>query len=168
MNAISRVESAPRPLESEARNAPPTCVSFGSVAVFPRTRELRVNGRPIEISQYALEILIALIEADGQVVSKSDLFKRLWAKRVVEESNLRVHICNLRKALGQDATALRTVPNSGYCIAAALQVSHGEEAPPATTAVVIVVDKHEDVRAALDTLFRSGRVISPGGWPVLR
>ena len=39
---------------------------------------------------------------------------------------------------------------------------------PATTAVVIVVDKHEDVRAALDTLFRSGRVISPGGWPVLR
>ena len=172
MNAIIRVESEPRKVGSESKDVAPKCVRFGRAAVFPRTRELYVNGQPVEISEYALEILLMLIEADGQVVSKSDLFKRLWPKRIVEESNLRVHICNLRKVLAQDAASLRTVPNSGYRITAPLWVAHGEEsdpASPAATAVVIIVEKNEEVKAALDLLFRSGRVIAHGGWlPALR
>jgi len=95
-------------------------IAFGDVVVCPRTRELRVSGQPVEISHFAFEILLMLIEADGRIVSKKDLFRRLWPSTCVVETNLRVHMYKLRRALGNDARAIKTAPNRGYWLAAPL------------------------------------------------
>jgi DNA-binding winged helix-turn-helix (wHTH) protein len=53
-----------------------------------------------------VEILLALIEADGQIVSTKELFRRLWPRTCVAETNLRVHMYKLRRALGDNASAI--------------------------------------------------------------
>jgi len=79
-------------MASSTDSAGSFCVRFSDVIVYPRARELHVNGKPVEINNCAFEILLMLIEADGQIVSKRDLFRRLWPRTCVAETNLRVHM----------------------------------------------------------------------------
>ncbi|WP_116489720.1 winged helix-turn-helix domain-containing protein [Caulobacter radicis] len=63
------------------------------------------------IGSRALDILLALIDADGDLLSKDQLLARVWADVVVDESTLRVHIAGLRKALGDGRDGARYVLN---------------------------------------------------------
>jgi len=65
-----------------------------------------------------MDLLIALVERVGEVVSRRELMRRAWPDLVVEEANLRVHIGSLRKALGEGESGDRYVANvagRGYC-----------------------------------------------------
>jgi len=42
---------------------------------------------------------MALIEANGAVVSKDELIRRVWPGRIIEEGNLRAQIRALRMVL---------------------------------------------------------------------
>jgi predicted ATPase len=53
-----------------------------------------------------------LVEQRERVVTKSELLDRVWPGLVVEESNLPVHVSNLRKLLGPGA--ITTIPGRGY------------------------------------------------------
>ncbi|WP_136623722.1 ATP-binding protein [Bradyrhizobium centrolobii] len=79
---------------------------------------------PVAIGSRALDILIALVERAGEVVSRRELVGRVWPDVVVEEANLRVHIAGLRRALGdgQDgARYIANVPGRGYCFVASVE-----------------------------------------------
>ncbi|MBR0816629.1 winged helix-turn-helix domain-containing protein [Bradyrhizobium liaoningense] len=67
----------------------------------------------------ALDLLIALVQRAGEVVNRRELIKRVWPDLVVEEANLRVHISNLRRALGDGYIA--SVAGRGYCFAASVR-----------------------------------------------
>ena len=74
-----------------------------------------VTGRYASV--VALDILVALIERAGQTVGKDELIARAWPDTTVEEASLRVHICALRKTLGDGRTGNRyivNVPGRGY------------------------------------------------------
>jgi predicted ATPase/DNA-binding winged helix-turn-helix (wHTH) protein len=65
----------------------------------------------------ALDILIVLVEAAGQVVARDELMARVWRKVVVDEGSLRVHVAALRRALGDDGEVRRYIvnaPGRGY------------------------------------------------------
>ena len=89
-------------------------VEFGRFTVLPLRRELLSDGVPIELGGRAFDVLMALIEANGTVLSKDDLIGRVWPGRVVEENNLQVQIAALRKALAGDRGLVRTVAGRGY------------------------------------------------------
>src|SRR6185295_422487 len=90
----------------------------------------------------ALDILIVLISAPNEVVSKKDLLARVWPDVIVEEGSLRFHMISLRKALGdgQDgARYITTLPGRGYCFVAPVVRpgdSEGGDPHPAATAPV--------------------------------
>ena len=67
-------------------------ISFGSFRVSPQRRELLASGRQIKLGRRAFDVLMALIEARGAVVTKDALMARVWPDRVVEDNNLQVHI----------------------------------------------------------------------------
>jgi predicted ATPase/DNA-binding winged helix-turn-helix (wHTH) protein len=94
---------------------PDTCgyeiLCFGRFRLDPVKHELCEGGKPARLGSRALEILIALAERSGQVVSKNELLARVWPKSVVQESTLRVHIAALRKALGDGEYGTRYVEN---------------------------------------------------------
>lgn len=69
----------------------------------PRQRALLHNGKPVKVGARAMEILIALAERPGELVSKNELLERVWPNQQIEEAALRVHLSALRRLLGTDA-----------------------------------------------------------------
>ncbi|SHG58251.1 ATP-binding protein [Bradyrhizobium erythrophlei] len=92
----------------------PASVGFRRYRVLPHRREMIADGKPIKLGGRAFDILMALIEARGAVVTKDALTKQVWSGRVVEENNLQSHISALRAALGPDRDLIRTVSGRGY------------------------------------------------------
>lgn len=94
---------------------------FGPFRLSPSTRALERDGVPLALGDRALDILIALIERSGQIVSHKELMARVWRGLVVSPGNLRVHMSALRKALGDGQGGVRYIENvtgQGYCFVA--------------------------------------------------
>src|ERR1700675_1345419 len=92
----------------------PAAIEFGRFRVLPQRRELLAEGRPAEIGGRAFDVLMALIEASGAVLSKDALMNRVWPDRVVEENSLQAQIAALRRAFGADRGLIRTIAGRGY------------------------------------------------------
>jgi len=93
-------------------------LSFGPFNLFVSERLLTRDGVPLDLGARALDILIALISARNEVLSKNDLMSRVWPDVTVEEGSLRFHMASLRKALGDGKDGARyitTVAGRGYC-----------------------------------------------------
>lgn len=88
--------------------------AFGRCQVSVQRRELLRDGRPVNLGGRAFDILIALIEGRGEVVTKDDLLLRAWPGRIVEENTLEAQVSALRRALGDDRIVIRTVAGRGY------------------------------------------------------
>jgi predicted ATPase/DNA-binding winged helix-turn-helix (wHTH) protein len=84
---------------------------FGSFQLLPRQRLLLDAGKRVPIGSRALDILMLLIERAGEVVTKEEIMTHAWPRTIVEETNLRVHIAGLRRALGDDQTTGRYLSN---------------------------------------------------------
>jgi TolB-like protein len=78
---------------------------------------LACDGAPVELKRKAFEVLCALAQAGGALVTKDELLARVWPHETVEENNLQVHVSALRKVLQRhaaDTVHLVTVPGKGY------------------------------------------------------
>jgi predicted ATPase/DNA-binding winged helix-turn-helix (wHTH) protein/tetratricopeptide (TPR) repeat protein len=90
---------------------------FDTFELLPVERRLVVGGVPVAIGTRAFDVLVALAERAGKLVSKQELLDLAWPGLVVEENNLQVQITTLRKLLGPQAIA--TIPGRGYRLAMA-------------------------------------------------
>src|SRR5437667_7529183 len=88
----------------------PAIIEFGRFRILPHRREFLADGQPIHLGGRTFDVLMALIEGQGAVVSKDALMERVWPNRVVEESSLHVQISALRNAFGADRNLIRTIP----------------------------------------------------------
>ncbi|WP_338764483.1 winged helix-turn-helix domain-containing protein [Massilia sp. METH4] len=95
-------------------------VAFGAFRLVPHERALYRDGLPVRLSGRAFDLLLALVERAGTVVSKDELIARIWPHAAVEEGNLRVHVNALRKALGNDRPYVENVVGRGYSFVAPL------------------------------------------------
>jgi len=89
-------------------------VAFGRFLVLPHRRELLADGQPVKLGGRAFDVLLALIEARGAVITKDALMTRVWPDRIVEDNALQSQISALRMALGADRDLVRTVSGRGY------------------------------------------------------
>lgn len=93
--------------------------------MFPLQRRLTREDQPVRIGSRAFEILVALIERAGELVTKDELIARVWPNTFVAETNLAVQIAGLRRALGDGAGQSRYVSNTpgrGYRFVAPVTV----------------------------------------------
>ena len=91
----------------------------------------------VRLGSRAIEILKALTEQPGEMVSKTDLIARVWPNTFVDENTLRVHIAGLRRALGDGQPGRRylaNVPGRGYRFVAPVNIS--ADAKPLRTIAV--------------------------------
>ena len=77
-----------------------------------------------------IDVLLVLLEAGGDLVTKEELLARAWPGIVVEESNIQVQISALRKVLGKDRNLIVTVPLRGYRFTGEVRAVPGEESGP--------------------------------------
>jgi predicted ATPase/DNA-binding winged helix-turn-helix (wHTH) protein len=87
---------------------------FGRFRLMLHSRELLAGGVPLALGNRALDVLFALIEARGELVTKDELLSRVWPNTIVEENNLQFQVSTLRKVLGDDRDFIRTVSGRGY------------------------------------------------------
>jgi len=95
--------------------------SFGPFSLFAAEQLLKKGDEPISLGGRAFDILIALVERPGEVVTHKELISTAWPNVVVTEDNLRFQIASLRKALGDGRDGARYVSNvagRGYCFVA--------------------------------------------------
>lgn len=87
--------------------------ALGRFALVPG-RQLLLNGEPVALGVKPLNILSVLVAANGNLVTKDELIEQTWPGLVVEENALQAHISAIRKALGENASWIVTVPGRGY------------------------------------------------------
>src|SRR5246127_2904480 len=121
---------------SDQRNPEPKDVlSFGPFSLFAAERLLKKGDEPIRIGGRALDILIALAERPGEVVTRKELISTVWPDVTVEEANLRFQMAALRKALGDGRDGARYVSNiagRGYCFVAPVTRASTRQPVPVT------------------------------------
>jgi phospholipid transport system substrate-binding protein len=118
-----RWSTGSQPARLPSNEAGDAALEFGRFRVLPRRRQLLADGVSVEVGSRAFDLLLALIEADGSLVTKDELLHRGWPSFVVTEDNLKVQICKLRKALGEDRDVIRTEFGRGYRFTAKIRVT---------------------------------------------
>src|SRR6266446_2137681 len=103
-----------RPHLVDLTSETPAIIEFGRFRVLPRRRELLADNRPIHLGGRTFDVLMALIEGQGVIVSKEALTGRVWPNLIVAESSLHVQISALRNAFGADRDLIRTISGRGY------------------------------------------------------
>lgn len=169
------------PAENAASPSDPAfdrALNFGPFTLDPARKLLLDDGCVVRLGGRALDLLIALVERAGDVVSHDELFAQVWPRTVVEESSLRVHMSSLRKALGDGLDGRRyiaSLPGRGYRFVMDVTQTRGASAPAApvvpTTPCLLpsrlsgIVGREQELAALAAKLERSRLVtlVAPGG-----
>jgi DNA-binding winged helix-turn-helix (wHTH) protein len=109
------------PCHIGVKSAAQASLGFGRFRVLLRQRQLLADELPVELGTRAFDLLLALLESDGSLVTKEQLLARVWPRIAVAEDNVKVHVSALRKALGEDRDFIRTEFGRGYRFTAAVQ-----------------------------------------------
>src|SRR6201993_4679583 len=162
------------------RNVQPGDVlSFGPFSLFLAGRSLKRAAETVPLGGRALDVLIALTERAGEVVGYAELISIAWPNVTVDESNLRVQIATLRKALSDGERGARYITNvtgRGYCFVAPVSRStgrltvadgnsDGEQLRKLPPRLARMVGREEAVRAVSEQLAaeRFVSIVGPGG-----
>ncbi len=109
-------------------------------------RRLLLDGKTVSLNPKAFDLLSVLIEHNGELLTKEDLFRLVWDDQIVEESNLTVNMSAIRKALGERASNPRyitTVSGRGYYFTANLKESADENLVIESRTVARIVVEHD-------------------------
>lgn len=106
-------------------------ISFANFRLDRAGRLLLKDDEPVRIGSRALDLLIALVDRAGDVVSRHELLDLVWRGVVVDEAGVRVHMASLRRALGDGQDGARYIVNiagRGYSFVAPI-TRHGADRP---------------------------------------
>jgi predicted ATPase/DNA-binding winged helix-turn-helix (wHTH) protein len=126
-------------------------------------RGLFADGGIVSISAKALDILTVLVEARGHLVTKDELLAQVWPGLVVEEHNIQVHVSALRKALGDDAGWIVTLPKRGYRFAGPLSEMPAAASRPSLPQPLGRLFGREEDLATIRSLFDRSRLVTVVG-----
>jgi len=90
-------------------------LEVNGVALDPGSREVRENGRRVEVTTFEFDILEALMRSAGRVLSRDALMETLYNRKATPfDRSIDMHISHLRKKLERDRTLIKTVRGVGY------------------------------------------------------
>lgn len=98
-----------------APTAPP--LAFGALVVDAGAHQVSVGGEPVTLTPKEFDLLRALAEAQGRVLSREFLLDRVWGytrSGEIESRTVDVHVRRLRMKLGAEGMRIRTVKSVGY------------------------------------------------------
>lgn len=94
-------------------------LTLGDLVVDRDRYEVRIATRPVTLTPTSFRLLVALLEADGRVISRDGLLDAIYGRddEMVMDRTIDAHIKRLRTQLGDDAEQPRyiaTVRGAGY------------------------------------------------------
>src|SRR5260370_10083180 len=153
-------------------------ISFGPYRLLAAQRLLLEGDTPVRLGSRAFDTLAALVGRAGEAVGKEELIARVWPQTFVEESNLKIQVSALRRAIGDGQDGRRyvvTVPGRGYNFVAPVSVEELARAAPSPTitpaevhnlplAVTRMIGREEAVATLVSRLSRERllTILGPG------
>ncbi len=103
-------------------------VHFGPFLLDQQRQEVTQDGAKLKLQGKVYQILVALLEKPGEVVTREELRMRLWPAdtHVNYDANVNTTVNKLRQALGdssENPLYIETIPRKGYCLLVRSDVS---------------------------------------------
>lgn len=90
-------------------------VEFGDVSVDIPRHEVKVKGKPIELTATEFKLVTVLMQRRGRVQSRDQLLRDVWEyDTLIDTRTVDTHVRRLREKLGVAAKYLDTVRGVGY------------------------------------------------------
>ena len=65
-------------------------------------KQILVDGTPVKLTSLEFKLLTYLIQNEGRVISKQELFEKVWTDKFTGDGTLNVHIRKIREAIERD------------------------------------------------------------------
>ena len=107
--------------------------TFGPFRLDARKHKLTKEGKEVDLDVTPTQVLLALVEKAGELVSKEDLLKQVWGGIMVSDDSLYKHVSVLRKTLQErrkDNKYIMTVPGEGYKFVVPVEVIKKDSVAP--------------------------------------
>jgi DNA-binding winged helix-turn-helix (wHTH) protein len=116
----------------------PRFMRFGPFQVDQQRQEVTKNGVRLKLQGKVYQVLVALLEKPGEVVTREELRQRLWPAdtHVNYDANVNTTVNKLRQVLGDSTDKplyIETIPRKGYCL---VIPSEGSDVPSSPWAVM--------------------------------
>ncbi len=120
---LARIRSLLRRTESSTGHSPAVLQStqslqIGEIEIMPNTRQVKVAGNDIKLTNPEYDILLLLAENLGQILSRDDIFKAIRGIEYDGHNRLvDITVSQLRGKLGCDGISdkhIKTIRNKGY------------------------------------------------------
>lgn len=124
-------------MDERSNFAPPSgprFMRFGPFQVDQQRQEVTKNGSRLKLQGKVYQVLVALLEKPGEVVTREELRQRLWPAdtHVNYDANVNTTVNKLRQVLGDSTDKplyIETIPRKGYCLVIPSEVSDVSSAP---------------------------------------
>src|SRR5215813_6803120 len=86
--------------------------------------EVRRDDQVVAVQPQVFDLLVLLLENRDRVVTRDEIFERIWKNRIVSDAALSSRVKALRQALGDDGTEqglIRTVRRRGFRLVAPVE-----------------------------------------------
>jgi DNA-binding winged helix-turn-helix (wHTH) protein len=118
-------------IEERSRFASPSgprFLRFGPFQVDQQRQEVTKNGSRLKLQGKVYQVLVALLDKPGEVVTREELRQRLWPAdtHVNYDANVNTTVNKLRQVLGDSTDKplyIETIPRKGYCLLATAEAS---------------------------------------------
>jgi DNA-binding winged helix-turn-helix (wHTH) protein len=94
-------------------------IRFGPFQVDQQYHEVTRGGSRLMLQGKVYQVLLALLEKQGEVVTREEIRARLWTTDVHVNyyANVNAYVTRLRLALGDSSELyIETIPRQGYCL----------------------------------------------------
>jgi DNA-binding response OmpR family regulator len=119
---LANIKAVMRRAQTLATQSPKRPIGVGDLYIDPAAREVRVDERVIDLAPKEFDLLYALAQQTGHVITLDELLERVWgAEWIGESQTLYVHVRWLREKIEADPahpTRLITVRGAGYKLVA--------------------------------------------------
>lgn len=105
------------PETSGSQNSSPSIYKIGDWLLDAHSNQLAKDGHSVELEYRLTSLLVFLLENKDRVLTKDEILKAVWPKKVVNDDSVAVAISQLRKALDDNPRKpkyIKTIPGVGY------------------------------------------------------
>lgn len=114
---VARVKAVLR--RATSRVGVDTTVDVGDVSIDPGRREVTISGKPVQMRAKEFDLLLALAQENGRVLSREQLLSRVWGYEYFGDSRtVDVHVTWVRDKLEGSCAQVQTVRGVGYKLVA--------------------------------------------------
>lgn len=114
---LARIKAVLRRQKKSGSSGGKEVFELGELTLDDGKHEATLKGKPLYLTSKEYDLLKALLEADGRVLSRDQLLDQVWGyahSENIETRTIDMHVGQLRKKLKSEANRIITVKNVGY------------------------------------------------------